>query len=65
MSTSEDFNGRDLKWFRFAPIVDITAKELAELLMHLCWAVDERIYVQLPEAVRRHFVEKESDESQG
>ena len=55
--------GRDPYWYRFVPQDDITAKEVAELLVALAWAVDESVYVRLSETTRRNFVQREEAES--
>ena len=54
----EEKLGRDPLWFNFCPCSDITAKEVADVLVALAWAVDETVYYRLPEITRRNFVEK-------
>jgi hypothetical protein len=52
-----------MKWFRFMPQADISAREVAEVLVALAWAVDERVFLKLPEGTRRNFVETEKPKS--
>jgi len=55
---SDEKLGRDPKWFNFIPHDDITAKEVADVLVALAWAVDETVYYRLPQETRRNFIEK-------
>lgn len=62
-STSDELP--ENKWFRFVPQDDITAKEVADILVALAWAIDYSVYIRLPEVTRRNFIEKEFEELRG
>jgi len=62
-STSDELP--DNKWFRFVPADDITAREVADILVALAWAVDYKVYINLQEQTRRNFVEKPFEELRG
>ena len=62
---SEEETLPENKWFRFVPANDITAKEVADILVALAWAVDYKVYINLPEQTRRNFVEKPFEELRG
>lgn len=61
--SEEEQVGREMKWFRFMPQADISARELAEVLVASAWSVREDVFVRLPEGVRRNFVEAKAPES--
>lgn len=62
---SEEETLPENKWFRFVPQDDITAKEVADILVALAWAVDYKVYINLQEQTRRNFVEKPFEELRG